>query len=461
MARGMNNINNIKINMDEAVCPVYKKLVYRALKDEVDEIVLKGGRSSMKSSALLTIGILKVLYTKRSAIFIVRHGNAVKKRLMAPIKKVLRRLGILSAFKENKSNNEFELIGYPGVKIQCIGADDPDNIKSMASETIESYCFVGFEEVNNFRSLQDVLNIQATFIRADNSEHQLVMYAFNPKRVQNDWCNNEFDRECGKSLGFKTNVVVERFNKVLTYEVNGVMTDMELDTKRVIFHSTIYDIIECGWVSKIGLKTVADAEKLKEKDPATFKWMWLGANVPIPGVRIFSNIVEWDGNRDTCFDELGLDEVYRGLDFGQGQHYSAYVEAMFDEENMIIYPIAEYGEIGVDFRNFCKEVLKVNKYNFPIKCDYATVLAREQCEKYGLNLESCYKPEREMRYKYFSDDIKYIYINPELTPMLYKTLKAAEYVLNAQGDITSKPSKENDDFIDAFMYAFSDVLRNR
>lgn len=457
----MSNITkDIKIDMKEAVCPLYLKVVYRALEFAFDELVLKGGRSSMKSSVLLTIIVLLVMFTKRSAVLIVRYNNAVKKRLVDPLTKVMNRLDVSSAFKLNKSNNEYELIGYPGIKIQCIGADNPDNIKSISNETLEPYCAIGFEELNNFKCLEDVLNIQATFIRGGGAK-QLVIYAFNPKRVQNDWCNNEFDKPCGKSLGYKGNVYIEEYKKTLTIPIDDVMTDVEFETKRVIFHSTIYDIINAGWVNKLGFKTVADAEKLKEKNKATYKWLWLGANVPIPGIRIFNNIVEWDGNRDTCFDELGLEDIYRGMDFGQGQHYSAYIEAMIDEEKMIIYPIAEYGEIGVNYKNFSDETLKINKYNFPMKCDYATVLAREQCEKHGLNLESCYKPEREMRYRFFSDDVNYIYINPELTPNLYRTLKEAEYVLNAQGDITSKPSKEDDDFIDAFMYAFSDLLRNR
>lgn len=455
----MSDNRNIKIDMSNAVCPLYSKVVYGALAFEFDELVLKGGRSSMKSSVLLTIAPLLVLSTKRSAILIVRHNNAVRKRLLDPLTKVLNRLGITSLFKLNKSNNEYELIGYSGVKIQCIGADQPDNIKSISNENIEPYCMVGLEEVNNFRSLEDVLNIQATFIRGGGSP-QLVVYAFNPKRVQNDWCNKEFDRQCGISLGYKFNGYLEEFDKVLEIPVNGELKDIKFKTKRLIFHSTIYDIINHGWYEKIGLKTVADAEKLKAKNESTYKWMWLGANVPIPGLRIFSNIVEWEGNRDYCFDTLGLDTVYRGLDFGQGQHYTSYVETMLDENNMDLYIIAEYGEIGVDFKHFSEEVLKINKYNFAAKCDYATVLAREQCEKHGLNLDSCYKPEREMRYRYFSDDINHIYINPELTPMCYRTFTESEYMMNKQGDISSTPSKENDDFIDATMYSLSDVLRN-
>lgn len=450
------NRSVVNIDMNKAICPLYKKIVYKALNFEVDEIVFKGGRSSMKSSVMIAIGILAVIKEKRSAVFIIRYNNAVSQRLMAPLSKMMHILGVNNLFKRNKTTSEYELVGYEGVKIQCIGADNPENIKSISSEK-DSYCVIGFEELNNFKSLEDVLNIQATF---DRGVRKVVIYAFNPKRVNNDWCNEEFDRPCGKQLGHNKNVYIEKFRKAVSVVIDGRKTLKTVKTTRVIFHSTIYDIIDVGWFEILGQGTIAKAERLKSKSLNTFKWMWLGENVPIPGVRIFNNIVEWDGNRNTCFNELGLDEVFRGMDFGQGKHYTTYVETMFDEVNMDLYLIAEYGEIGTDFRNFSEEVIKINKNNFPMKCDYATVLAREQCEKHGLNLENCYKPEREMRYKFFSDDIRHIYINPELTPMCYKTFKQAEYEVNRQGDISSKPSKENDDFIDAAMYSLSDILKN-
>lgn len=455
------NVDKLKIDISEAVCPLYEKLVYRALEFDCDEIVLKGGRSSMKSTVMLTIAILLVIYTKRSAVLIVRHNNAVGKRLYDPIMKILNRTGLTSKFKGIRSRNEFELIGYKGVKIQCIGADNSDSIKSISNENPEPYCMIGFEELNNFRNYEDVLNIKATFIRGGGGK-QLTVYAFNPKRVSDDWCNMEFDKPCGKSLGFKGNAHIEEFDQTLPLLIQGVVTPTTIKQKRIIFHSTIYDIIEHGWIDKLGYSSVGDAEKLKTKNESTYKWLWLGANMPADGIRIFNNIVEWDGNKDYCFDTLGLDEVFRGEDFGQGQHYSAYVEAMFDSEHNAIYVTGEYGEIGLSMKHFVEEVMKINKYNFSIKCDYATVTVREQCEKYGQNLENCFKLEREMRYRFFSDDIQTIYINPELTPNLYRELKAIEYKLNSKGDITSVPRKDmEDDFIDAFMYAFSDVLRNR
>lgn len=456
----MNDIkidNTIKIDVVKQVSTLYNKLVQRAIEFDFDELILKGGRSSIKSTVILFIVIMMVLIFKRSGIVIVRYNNAVNDRLMKPIKKIMRRCRILHLFTENKTAHEFRLIGYNGVVIKCIGCDDPDNVKSMADEMEESYCVVAFEELNTFKSLDDVMNIKATFIRG--KDKQIMLAAFNPKRVQNDWCNNEFDKHCGKALGYKTNVYIETYHSKVEVVVNGETVKVEGDIKRVIFHSTIYDLIEHGFTDVVA-SSLRDAERMKSQNETTWKWMWLGANVPIPGLRVFGNIVEWDGTKEDCFNKLGLDVVYRGLDFGQGQHYTAYVEVMFDRVNMDVYIVKEYGEIGKEYGKFCEEVRKINNNNFPIKCDYATVIPREQCEKYGLNLEDCYKPERIWRYDYFSGTIRHIYINPDECPMSYKTWSQAEYKLNAKGEITSEPGKENDDFIDSGMYSMSDEMRN-
>ena len=183
MQTSMNNTssNEIDVPINDVICPLYIRIVKKCLNFDIDELILKGGRSSFKSTVMLVIVVLLVLITKRSAVVIVNHNNAVKKRLIAPLLKVMSMLHVKSAFHLNKTDMEFELIGYSGVKIQCIGCDDPDSIKSMSSEDDTAYCCIAFEELNNFKAKELVDNIKATFLRGKGK--QLVVYAFNPKRV--------------------------------------------------------------------------------------------------------------------------------------------------------------------------------------------------------------------------------------------------------------------------------------
>lgn len=462
---------NLKIKLSTIVCPVYLNIVKKAVRFEFDELILKGGRSSFKSTVGIVLGILLCIIYKRSVVIAIKYNNAVKKRLLPAVLKVLKFMGIRYAYNNskkdvkdkatfliNKTDAELILQGHDGVKIQLVGCDDPEDIKSMSQETEESYVALIVEEMNGFKSKDEINSLKATFLRGGGK--QLFIGMFNPKRVSGNWCNEEYDKPCGKSLGYDSNEYLHEFTEETDLIVNGEQVKYVVSKKVMIMHTTIYDIIAAGWMDKLGDKALKEAESLKKKNESSYRWMWLGSSDPAPGIRIFNNIVEWDGNKETCLYDMGLDEVFRGMDFGQGQHYSAYIEAFYDEKNMDIYVTAETGDIGLSYRNFCEEVLKINVNNYEMFCDYATVSAREQCENYGLDLINCFKPEREMRYRFFSDDIRCIYVNPELTPRFYETIKKAEYVLNAQGDITNKPSKENDDFIDAFMYAFSDVLRN-
>lgn len=439
----------MEIVLDDMIIPSFRQVVQDIIECNYDEIVLKGGRSSTKSQAGGGFGIvLGVMSSHESAICIVRNAVGIENRLVNTFKFAIEQLHIEKYWKLRRSPFEYVLLDSSGressVSIKFMGADVPDNLKSVKSRNGASFRYLFIEEATNFKSMKDIQNLEQTFLRGS-GKHTLIL-AYNPPMSSSHWLNKRYNYPIGKCLGYDTDVYMETY----TYNLNG----KQLTKKLLVHHSSYLDVVEAGHEDWLG-SILVNALQSKDNNERYYRWAYLGEVIGTDA-NVFWNIEKWE------YDENKINGIcLRGLDCSNGGSDPwAYVEAFWDKKNNDLYILDEQKIGGKASLEQVAELIKVKAGRREIFIDSAVPTFGRTLNMKGLNCIPVHKGKDSVALGIlWLQSLNHIYIDNKRCPNVFKEISEYEYVIKNDECTNELPDKDNH-FIDALRYACSTIIRH-
>lgn len=181
-------MTNVVFNVQKNVNPHFK----RVWTTNAPYIVLKGGRSSFKSSVVA----LKLIYMllkqikdgHRANIVVIRKtANTLRDSVLPKMEWALKKYGILHRFRRTVS--PIELKDYlTGSTVKFYGQDDFQKLKS---NDINDIIAVWYEEAAEFKNAEEFDQTNSTFMRQKSPHVDAVKFfwSYNPPRNPYNWVN--------------------------------------------------------------------------------------------------------------------------------------------------------------------------------------------------------------------------------------------------------------------------------
>lgn len=367
------------------------------------EYMLSGGRGSTKSS-FISLKIVEGLYTDNEANAIIyrRVGNTLKDSVYAQMVWAIDMLKRTGDFIFRKSPMEIIRI-ETGQKIMFRGADNP--MKSKSIKLVKGYFkFLWFEELTEFRSMEDIRTIKQSIFRGGNKA--ITFYSYNPPKTSANWVNAE------------------------------ALTPRE---DRLVHTSTYLDIIyeHRDW---LGEPFIAEAEAIKATNERAYRNEYLG-EVTGTGGLVFDNVEV----RPITDDELKtLDRFYNGLDFGFAVDPDAATRWGYDRKTRKLYAVAEYYGAHTSIDTLAEKVRKIAGQEI-VRCDSADPRMIDELRRRGINAIGVKKGpgSREHGYRWLQDQGG-IVIDPQRTPNIAREFQAYEFAQDRMGNFIPEFPDGND-----------------
>jgi len=406
------------LRLSEIVSPAFSE-AHRALKSgAVNQVILKGGRGSCKSSYASVEGILLIVRNKDIHGVVLRKvANTLRTSVYAQYMWAIGALGLSGKFKCTVS--PMEMTYKPtGQKIMFFGADDPGKIKSIKVP----FGYIGylhFEELDQFTGEEEIRNIEQSTLRGGPLAYEIK--TFNPPRTRDNWAN----AYC-----------------------------LEDKPGQLIHHST-YKTTPREW---LGDRFLSDAEHLRQVNLRAYEHEYLG-EVNGTGGTVFENITE----RSISDEEIGrFDRLRFGIDFGFAVSPFVFIAVNYDRARQILYIIDEIYEVKISNTQAVEKIKQ--RYSTPyITCDSAEPKSIAQLRELGLRVSGAKKGADSVHQGIkFLQDLSEIVIDKRRTPNAYREFITYEYERTRQGCYISGYPDKNNDSIDAVRYACeSAMLENR
>lgn len=329
-----------KIRISEQIIPKY----YDIFNDtSYTHIILTSGRAGTKSSMEAIRESFKVVNDDDCSVVVMRKfHNKLKKTVYKEFLRGIRRLGM-------DPNRDFKIKQSPmeiknrrnGNTIYFTGNDSIDDTKGMIDEAKQIKRVI-IDEITEFFDKGDgedeLANIEATFIRGNDSEFQMV-YMFNPPKNPKA-------------------------------PVMQWLKKMKLRMDVLHIHVDYRDVPE-KWLGK---KLIEAAELMQKTDKRMYEWLWLGRCIGLDELIYYM----FDEKRHVYFQDIPVDEKYEigeigiGIDYGQ-KNPTVFEAFAIDYKYQVLRGIDEYyhcgrkegqkspGEYAEDFRKFCIRIEKEYK----------------------------------------------------------------------------------------------------
>lgn len=298
-----------EIKISEIIIPKYHKLFNDTRHGHV---ILTSGRAGTKSSYAAIKAVYKIVSDDNCAVIVLRkHHNKLRKTVYKEMLRGIKRLGLdKSLFEIRKSPMQITYKAN-GNTIYFTGSDSVDDTKGIIDED-KPIKLVILDELTEFftdgEGEDELSNIEATFIRGNDEEFQMI-YLFNPPKNPNapimGWC--------GK---------------------------MELRGDTVHVH-TDYRDVPASW---LGNKLIQAAEIMRGLDEKMYNWVWLGLCIGIDDLvyYMFNEKVHlYDPEDYPEGSKRSIGEIVVGVDFGM-QNATTFEAAGIDYEQAVIRGLEEY-----------------------------------------------------------------------------------------------------------------------
>jgi len=411
---------------------------YPVWKTDKPNVVLSGGRSSMKSSVISLKLVKDFLSDDQGNVICLRKvGKYLSTSCYEQIKWAIYMLGVENEFYFGKSPLK---ITHRRTKtaFYFYGVDDPMKLKS----TIIAVGYVmalWFEELAEFDGVEDIDTVEDTFIRQDlDGKEVRVYYSYNPPRNPYDWVNEWRD---GKAN----------------------------DPDYFLHHSTYLED-EKGFLSAQLLRKI---ENYKENDYDYWRWMYAGEIIGLGdmvyNMNHFHPLQELPSDDDILFIDTATDT---------GHQVSATTHLAFaltKKQNVILLDTWYYSpenkankkapsELSQDFYEWL-QVLR-QEYNKPIDMmtiDSAEGALRNQVFKdYSIRLHPIPKKRKVDMIDNVHDLLaqgRFFYLDTENNKIFIEEHKKYQWDPDALQSDDPKVVKEDDHTVDAFQYYVNDNLR--
>lgn len=394
---------------------------HRALKTGThNQLVLKGGRGSAKSSFASVEGIIQLIKNPQIHGVVMRKvSNTLRTTVYAQYVWAITALGLYNKFKCTVA--PMEIIYKPtGQKIMFFGADDPGKIKSIKVP----FGYIGYlhlEELDQFAGEDEVRNIEQSVLRG--GDIAIEIKSFNPPQTRDNWAN----MYC------------------------------QIEKPGQLIHSSTYITTPKEW---LGQRFIEDAEFLKQINPTAYEHEYMG--VPnATGGQVFNNVTV------RIIEQVELDaleRVYQGLDWGWEDPF-AWVRMKYNPNRKSLLIYDEYvvqHKSNRDTAAYLRDEKHVEWNDGVIYADSADPKSVSDYKDFGMRCRGVEKPPGSVNYSMkWLQSLAEIVIDKERCPHTAKEFLNYHYEKTKDGEIiTDYPDKDNHT-IDATRYGMSPVWRVR
>lgn len=297
-----------QVRISEIIIPKYYPLFNNT---QYKHIILTSGRAGTKSSYAGIKSIYQLVSDPGGSVVVLRkHHNKLRKTVYKEMLRGINRLCIPKRyFKIGKSPMEITYKVH-GTTMYFAGSDGIDDTKGIIDED-KPIKLVILDELTEFfedgEGEDEVQNIEATFIRGNDSGFQMI-YLYNPPKNPNapinKWCKKMEDRpDC------------------------------------IHIHTDYRDVPE-KW---LGRDLIESAEVMRLADERQYRWVWLGQSIGVEEAiyYMFSDKHKAKPTKQH-YRVIGI-----GVDYGQ-QNATTFQAAGLNEYDHKLTGLAEYYHSGRD-----------------------------------------------------------------------------------------------------------------
>lgn len=389
---------------------------------EVEELILKGGRGSGKSSYISLEILLQLLrHPDCHAVVLRKVGGTMRTSVYAQICWAIAALGLGRRFRCTVSPMECTYLPT-GQKIFFFGLDDAGKLKSVRAP----FGYIGlawFEELDQFDGPEEVRSVEQSVFRGGG--FSLAFKSFNPPAMGRSWVNQYV---------------------------------LEPRAGRRVLHSTYKDLPP-HW---LGPRFLADAEHLRQVNPVAYRHEYLGEVVG-SGAAVFDNL-----RLEPIPDETiaGFDRLYHGVDWGWYPDPWAYNALAYDPARRVLYIFDELTRHRTSNRDTAQLLLDRGVGGDEggwLTADSAEPKSCADYRAYGLPCRAARKGlgsvEQSMKWL---QSLQAIIIDPGRCPDTAAEFTAYEYERDPRtGTVLPGYPDVNNHHIDAVRYAVESIWRRR
>jgi len=392
----------MSVSLKECIAPSFYEVHKRLKNENVQELWLRGGRGSCKSSfdsIEVILGIMKE--PECHAVAFRRFENEVRDSVFAQLEWATYKLGVNHLFKFNISPFKITYEAT-GQMILFKGADNPKKIKSIKIP-FGYIKFAWFEEVDQFGGMIEIRNILQSIFRGT-TKRQIALFSYNPPKSSRSWVNEE----------------------------------TKIPKENRIVHYSDYRTVPKDW---LGETFLANAKHLKKVNEDAYKHEYLGEETGT-GLEVFNNVTL----RPITDKEISyFDSRSQGIDFGYAADPLAFIEAHFDAKKKKLYIFFEITGIGIKNSKLAS-MLSAEQLAEVTMADSAEPKSIDELrEDHKMNILPAEKAPGSVDHGIkFMQDLEEIIIDPIRCP-----LASTEYInyaldVNRYGEVISKyPDKDN------------------
>lgn len=403
-----------EIRLSGLIAPSFRQLHNELKAEKFDEIWLKGGRGSTKStfiSVQILLGLLKD--PEANAVVTRRYQNELRDTVYGQFEWTIAKMGLGSYFKFQVA--PMQIIYIPtGQKIVFKAADNPLKMKSI--NLGRGYIkYAWFEEVDQFASMDEIRNILQSLFRGENKK-RISFYSFNPPKSSRSWVNQE--------------VKIPK-------------------PGRRVHHSTYLDVPP-EW---LGERFLTDAEHLKKTNETAYRHEYLGEEVGT-GLEVFNNVKL----RAITDEEIAtFDRIRQGLDFGYAVDPLCFERMHYDRTRRRLYLFIEISGLNLFNRQFWERAQQYN--DVCTIADSAEPKSINELRNFGMKIKGAKKGPGSVEFGIkFLQDLEAIIIDPERCPLAAREFINYSLETDRNGIVKSQfPDKDNHS-IDSVRYGLSEDM---
>jgi len=403
------------MKLDKLISPNFYGLHHELKRELFDEVWLKGGRGSTKSTFVSVQILLGMIADSNAhAVVLRRRQNELRDTVFGQFEWTAAKMGIAHLFKFQVNPMQIVCL-KTGQRIAFKAADNPKKLKSI--NLGRGYIrYAWFEELDQFASMAEIRNIIQSLFRGED-EKRISFYSYNPPRSGRSWVNSEA--------------------KMLV-------------SRRKVHHSCYLDVPP-AW---LGERFLADATRLKEANDSAYRHEYLGEEVGT-GLEVFTNV---ELRRITDEEIAEFDHIRQGLDFGYAVDPLYFGRMHHDRMRRRLYIFDEIVGLNIFNRQLWERVEKYN--DVWTIADSAEPKSIAELRDFGMKIKGAKKGPGSVAFGIkVLQDMEVIVIDPVRCPFAAREFVNYSLEVGHDGIVKSQfPSKDNHS-IDTAWYALSEDAR--
>lgn len=419
----MSQENKKRVELINLIGKAYYEIHHKIKDGEIDELWLKGGRGSLKSSFVAIETILGVMRDpEANAIVFRKVGNTVRKSVMETLLWAINMLEVPHLFSRTVAPAEITYMPT-GQQIVMTGLDDPLKLKSIKIKK-GYFKYVWFEETAEYGGMDEIRNVEQSVMRG--GDKFVSFYSYNPPNDPAAWVNVESEIE---------------------------------QPRRLVHHSTYLDV-DPAW---LGERFIEKAENLKARDYLKYEHEYLGKSVGRAEQIIFHG--KW---QELEFDTPSVRDMYQGrfffgADFGFANDPSTLIRCFIMESGgqLDLYIDYEAGGVGIEMEELPVLYSRVpESKSWIIYGDCARPETISYISRRGYKIESCPKWTGSVEDGIeFIRSFRRIFIHPRC-PNTIAEFKTYSYKVDkmTQKILPVVAPNQDDHYCDALRYALSEYV---